>query len=174
MGLTFTVGTAADVFIEPYASHLREFLVNHFGVDMGLSSELEPWYSVELGWSGWSELQERAATAVGPESLPHLLSMEAWKGVFVPVETDPGEVHSIPGDSTPLAVGSLPLLVRELASIGKAFELPAEHRLLEELAEKYANDDDLVEEDMDIQTLLQLTLAARVASERGQPLWVVK
>jgi hypothetical protein len=44
---------------------------------------------------------------------------------------------------------------------------------LKQLAEKY-QEDDLIDEDMDIQTYGQLLLAAHEAQRRRQVLWVVK
>ena len=107
MALTFTVGTAADVFSEPHASHVRDFLTHHFGGDLGLKSKEEPWCSAELGSSGWRSLQQRAEKAVGAAHLRHFLSMAAWKGVYLPVATEPGDAEGIPGDATPLAIASL-------------------------------------------------------------------
>ena len=39
---------------------------------------------------------------------------------------------------------------------------------------KYLEDDDIIDDDMDLQTYAQLLLAAHEAVRRGQPLWIVK
>jgi hypothetical protein len=98
--------------------------------------------------------------------------MEAWSGCYVPAETQPGSFE-FDGEKTPLAVASLPALVSELESVGRALGLPTDDNGLKQLAAKY-QDDDLVDSDMDIQTYAQLLLAAHVAQRRRQVLWVVK
>jgi hypothetical protein len=173
MGLTFTVGNARHVFIEPYGANLDQAFADHFGQQVKRLEDEEPWYSEELGWSGWEQLQIRATSALGKESIPNLLSMPAWKGVYLPVEIEPCSLTDIPGDDTPLEVGSLDGLVTELERFGKSAGLPTKDEELRELAAKYL-DDDLIDEDMDIQTYVQLMLAGHYAAGRRYPLWIVK
>jgi hypothetical protein len=172
MGLTFTVGNPSVAFIEPFDGRVRALLLKRFGGAVDLDSSEDPYASEELGWSGWAKLQRRAIKAVGRGRVPHLLSMEAWCGCYVPAETDPGafEVESTP---TPLQYGSLPRLVGELEAVGAALGLPTGDVGLRELADGYL-EDDREDEDMDVQTYAQLLLAARVAGRRRQVLWVVK
>ncbi len=141
---------------------------------MALDSSDDPWYTEELGWSGWAALQERALEFLAPDKIEHFLSMEAWKGAYLPVETVPMSLDDIPGDKTPLKVASLRRLIEELTLIGRALKLPTDTQGLESLAQNCLEDDDLIDEDMEIQTYAQLFLAAYKAVSRDQPLWVVK
>lgn len=174
MALVFKVGGPEDVFNADYGAGVRAELEAHFGDAMDLSPSADPWYSEELGWSGWADLQDRSLEAFGDKATPHLLSMEAWNGVYVPVETDPCRFEEVPGDATPLDIASLFALIGELESLGEALELPIDEPGLYALAQKYLDDDELCDEDMDLQTYAQLLLGARIALERNQPLWVVK
>jgi hypothetical protein len=172
MGLTFSVGNPADAFIEPFSDRVKETLASHFGDAIILDSDEQAYFSQELGWSGWRRLQEKAAQAITPARVPHFLSMEAWSGCYVPAEIKPGS-FTFRGQKTPLAVASLPALVRELEAVGNALGLPTDDAGLKAVAAKY-EDDDLVDDDMDIQTYAQLLLAAHIAQRRKQALWVVK
>jgi hypothetical protein len=172
MGLAFSVGNPWDVFLPDYAERVRARLAREFGPGVVSDSPEEAYSSDEVGWGGWARLQEAAAAAVGADRMPHLLSMEAWNGCYVPVPTEP-TAFPIPGNSAPLAVGSLAALVGELEAVGAALGLPTDDDGLRELATEHA-DDEPREYDMDYQTYAELLLAARVAQRRRQPLWVVK
>lgn len=172
MGLTFSVGNPDAAFIQPLAERVRSTLASHFGTDILLDSDEETFYSNELAWSGWSLLQEKATEVVGSEKVPHLLAMEAWSGCYVPTNTQIGS-FGFDGESTKLDVASLPELLRELELLGPALGLPIDDPSLCKLAEKY-QDDDLIDDDMEIQTYAQLLLAAHLADRRRQVLWVVK
>ncbi len=125
MGLTFTVGNPSNAFLEPFAERVRATFDNQFGSRIVLDSDMEPYYSEELGWSGWRLLQERAATALTEERVPSLLSMEAWTGCYLPVDLEPG-AYEFEGESTTLAVASLDRLVGELEAVGTALGLPVD------------------------------------------------
>jgi hypothetical protein len=84
MGLTFSVGNPADTFTPEYAERVRARLAKAFGPTVVRESSERPYQSDEVGWGGWARLQEAAASAVGPGRVPHLLSMEAWNGCYVP------------------------------------------------------------------------------------------
>jgi len=172
VGLSFSVGNPSDAFIPDYAERVRSRLAKEFGAGIVLNSPEEPYSSDEVGWGGWARLQEAAADAVGADRLPHLLSMEAWNGCYVPVETEPAAL-AIPGLSAPLKVGSLPALLGELEAVGAALGLPTDDAGLRELAAEHA-DDEPGEYDMDFQTYAELLRAAHVAQRRRQVLWVVK
>jgi hypothetical protein len=107
------------------------------------------------------------------EQIPHLLSMEAWSGCYVPAMMEPAS-FKIKGSDTPLAVGSLPQLIKELEAFGQKSGLPIADLELRALFSKYQEDDDLVDSDMDIQTYSQLLLTAHAAHRRHQALWIVK
>ena len=172
MGLTFSVGNPDHAFIAPFAARIKQTLAAHFGPTVVRDSEEEPYYSQELGWSGWRELQERALQAIGADQVPHFLSMEAWSGCYVPADTEPGS-FKFDDEETALDVASLPALVSELENVGAALGLPVDNEDLKCLAAKY-QDDDLIDSDMDIQTYAQLLLAAHEAERRRQVLWIVK
>jgi hypothetical protein len=172
MGLTFTVGNPSDAFTEPFAENVRSTLASQFGNTINLNSEQEPYFSQELGWSGWRLLQETAVQAVSAERVPHLLSMEAWCGCYVPADTEPGAFH-FDGESTPLDVASLNQLASELESVGIALGLPTTDDGLCDLY-RYYEEDDRFDDDMQIQTYAQLLLAAHTAQARRQVLWIVK
>jgi hypothetical protein len=175
MGLTFTVGLASTVFMQPFANQVVQELERQLGYSMPEGTPLgdEVYCSEELGWSGWQKLQERATAALGKGNVTNLLAMEAWQGVYLPAPIRPTEV-AINGHDAPLQCGSLSALIRELDQFAKAGGLPTEKAGLEELWEKYMEDDDLIDEDMDIQTYVQLMLTAQVAMSHNLPLWVVK
>lgn len=173
MGLTFSVANPTDVFTEPFGSVVADLLRSQFGDSINLASPLDTHYTDELGWSGWRMLQERAVDACGADAIPHFLSMEAWHGVYLPVDT---KIRSFefPDESTPLDVACLDNLISELEAIGAALNLPTDDAALQQLAAKYLEDDDLIDEDLDIQTFAELLPCARLAKQRNQPLWVVK
>jgi len=171
--LTFQVGNAAHVFIEPYGLNLDRALRENFPGQISVFPEEEAAYSRELGWSGWEGLQEAAVVALGNAALPQLLSMPAWKGVYLPVDVAPCSLSDIPGEDSPLAVGALDGLVVELENFGKIAGLPTDDVGLELLAEKY-DDDDLCDDDMETQTYAQLLLVGHLAQRGRYPLWIVK
>jgi hypothetical protein len=173
MGLAFTVGKPSDAFTPDYAKQVRSRLSNEYGRGVCLDSPEKPYVSDEVGWGGWARLQQAAVAAVGADRVPHLLSMEAWNGCYVPVSTQPTE-FAILGQSAPLKVGSLAALVAELEAVGAALGLPAvDDHALRELADDHA-DDEPDDGDMDFQTYAELLLAAHVAVQRRQILWIVK
>jgi hypothetical protein len=172
MGLAFSVGNPTDAFIPDYAERVRVRLAKAFGPAVVLDSPEKPYSSDECGWGGWARLQEAAADAVGADRLPHLFSMEAWNGCYVPAATEPTE-FAIKGNSAPLKVGSLPALVAELEAVGAAMGLPTDDAGLRELAAEHA-DDEPDDGEMDFQVYAELFRAALVAQRRRQVLWVVK
>lgn len=173
MALVLTVGGPRDVFVEPYASNLVQALRAHFGDDMDLDGG-ESWSSDELPWSGWAELQARAAEKLEPAMIRHLLSIGAWKGVFLPVDTDPGDLDGVPGDTTPLAIASLTNLIHELERVGKALSLPTDEAGIDSLIAALADDDSSEDENFNVQVFASLLRCARIASQAKRPLWVVK
>ena len=172
MGLSFSVGNPSDAFIPDYDQRVRSRLADAFGPAVILDSPEELYSSDEVGWGGWARLQEAAADAVGADRLPHLLSMEAWNGCYVPAATEPTE-FAIAGNSAPLKVGSLPALIAELEAVGAAMGLPTDDAGLRELAAEHA-DDEPDDGEMDYQTYAELLRAALLARSRRQVLWVVK
>jgi hypothetical protein len=171
MGLTLSVGNPAEVFFEPFAVQVKQVLASRFK-GIVLDADKTAYRSYELAWSGWRLLQEKAVATIGADRAPHFLSMAAWCGCYVPAETEPAVIE-FDGQKTALAVASLAALVGELEDLGTALGLPTDDRGLQQLAEKY-QDEDSIDEDEDIQTYGQLLLAAHEAQRRRQVLWVVK
>ncbi len=172
MGLTFQVGSAKQIFDEPYASNVAACLAQMFPGCGAEPSEQELWYSLELAWSGWSSLQTRVEAVLGPGNAPHLLSTQAWKGAYLPVALQPGSIE-FEGNDAALDVASLSSLILELENFGHVSGLAVDLAGLKALADKY-DDDDLCDDDMDLQTYAQLLQGAKIARDREQPLWVVK
>lgn len=165
MGLQFCVGSPADVFEEEYASLVASKLQLETAAG-------EPYYSSELGWSGWELLQERALELLDEDGIPNLLAMPAWKGCYLPNATTVSSVE-VDGDDDPLAVASLTGLQRELKALAEVWQKPTDQETLRKLAAHY-NEDEYVDDDMDVQTYVQLSLAADEALRRQAVLWVVK
>ncbi len=173
MALVLTVGNPTDVFSEPFAEQLRRTIEQCFGTQMELCSANDPWHSEELGWSGWKSLQSRAQEVVPVEEIPHLMCMPAWRGVYVHATTEPG-CFQFDNDDMTVDVGSVTALDDELHRVGEALGLHTSINELNALAEKYLTNDSLIDEDMDIQTFVQLSIGVIVAKQRRQPLWIVK
>jgi hypothetical protein len=174
MGLDFTVGTAAAAFKQPFDSEVERAVESEFGITLPRDEqEYEAYYSEEVGWSWWGMLQERAASVLGEERVTHLLAVEAWQGVFLPARISPTRIQPR-GFSAPVQCASLPELARELEAFAEALTLPTDEGGLRALVQKYNDDDELVDSDGDIQTYVQLMLAAKDAVLRNLPLWVVK
>lgn len=172
MALVLTVSAPTTVFTEPHGTLVADTLRARFGDAIDYDSTDER-YSCELGWSGWSTLQQRAVDACGTDAIPHFLSMEAWSGAYVPVETEIG-TFEFPGDGPNLDIGCLLNLIAELELIARALDLPTDDGSLDKLFRHYADNDDLIDDDMDIQTFTQLLPLARYALKKRLPLWVVK
>jgi hypothetical protein len=144
-----------------------------FGFSESVIIDFKPHYSEQVAWSGWGELQNRATSVLGGEQVPHLLAVDAWQGVFLPIVITPTEIK-MGNHPSPLRCASLPMLIKELERFAEALSLPTEEEGLLQPAEKYLDDNDLVDTDMDIQTYIQLMLSAKVADLNKQPLWIVK
>jgi hypothetical protein len=172
VGLTFSVGGPGEVFDEPFSGAVRAALRERYGDALALDDDDHYW-SEELGWSGWSSLQTLARQHFSADRAAHLLSMEAWCGVYVPAQTEPFSFE-LEGQEAPLDVASLTHLMSELEALGKLVGLPVDDEGLRDLAAKYLDSDELLDADMEIQTYAQLLLAAHEASRRSAPLWVVK
>jgi hypothetical protein len=170
VSLTFIVGTAADVFAGELASRVGQALEERFpGAD---AAGEEPYRSEPVTAAGWPQLQKRAAAALGREAVPQLTSIEAYQAVYITEDTDVQHV-AIPTAADPLQIGSVPRLLAELHRFAAGASLPTGDLELMQLAVKYLEDDESYEQDLDVQTYIQLMLSARQATARRQSLWVV-
>ncbi|MGA7731873.1 MAG: hypothetical protein WCD37_11460 [Chloroflexia bacterium] len=172
MGLTFTVGVTGDVFFGTFVEQVDQELAGHFGYLMPARPSSGPYRSQEVDWFGWAQLQQMASAAIGRDSAPNLLSVEAWRGVFLPMEIEPTSI-AIDEDAW-LQCASLPGLLGELKQLGSASLLATDPPGLRALWEKYYTSEPDADESTEMQTYAQLMLAAQVAAERRLPLWVVK
>lgn len=100
--------------------------------------------------------------------------MPAWQGVYVLADTEPGCFQFDDDEDLTIVVGSLIQLEEEIRLVGNSLGLPSDGAELIALAEKYLSNDNLIDEDMDIQTFAQLAIGIAAAKRRKQPLWVVK
>jgi hypothetical protein len=166
--LTFVVGNAQHVFEDPYGTSVARKLDEWFPAQIRHIDE-EPWCSAPVEWRGWSELQQRAISLLGEESIPYLLNTDACRGVFLPVDVEAcGVTHFIPGDDKILDVGALDDLIDELERFARRRVLPVDDAALLELPDK-VGDGNLV-----LLTYAQLLRAAHYARRARLPLWVVR
>jgi hypothetical protein len=170
MGLELAVGRPSDVFVAQHARAVTKQLQQAYSGSLAFPMFMKPWRSEELPWSGWAELQASVAELLEHPRPFHLGSVEAWSGVFLPLELDPATLE-IAGSDTPLQVASAWGLERELRAYAQLRALPLDTAELDSLFERCAEDDD---SDYDLQVFAQLMQAVHVARERTQPLWVVK
>jgi hypothetical protein len=174
MGFSFTVGIATDVFQKRYAAKLVREFKRQLGIALPTERTAEQFHlSEEVAWTGWRLLQVKAIAELGEENIPHLLAMEAWLGVYLPNIIPPTEIN-MGIKATPFQCGSLFSLREELEQFAKALSLPTDEAGLKRLWHKYRDDDDRVDDDLHIQTYIQLMLCAQIASRYELPLWVVK
>jgi hypothetical protein len=177
MSFTFRVGGPEAAFPKDCAQRYRFALEQHVGKNLGLYSHMDPWHSDhhfqhELTLSGWRELLQNASSETGAEKLPHLLMVDNCPGVFLPVEMEPGQMQLDGLES--LHCASLPGLLQDLELVAQHLSLPWESEEVDDLARRYAEDDWLRDSDPAIQAYLQAVTAARIASERHEPLWMIK
>ena len=170
MGLSFKVGRPSDIFMEPFDATIAEELEAAFG-EIPRMNEGEAYCSDEVPWPGYALLVERAASRLGEEAVPHLLAVGAWQGAFLPIEVDP-DVLDIPGTETPLEVGCLAALIRELEAVAAAEGWPTADAELEPLYASARDRDD--DDSWSFEVFCQLLITARVAIRQSRPLWVVK
>ncbi|MEO8035875.1 MAG: hypothetical protein ABI837_15670 [Acidobacteriota bacterium] len=165
LGIRFVAGSAADVFGSQFASSAAAELRQRS--PSLAASGAPPYHSDSLPPSGWGDLQRRVGNAV-----PQVSAMDPYQAVYAPGARPAIEALIIPGAADPLHVGSLDTLLEELRSFAVAAALPTDDLELMQLANKYLEDDELFERDLDVQTYVQLMLSARQAMARGDALWI--
>ena len=173
MGLALTVGSASDVLDTDFAKLVAEKIEQKLKYKPEVESNSKPYHSDELAWSGWAELQERAASLLGEDAIPNLLSVDAWTGVFIPKDISPTELV-IQADVSPFQVASLAGLYRELLALSQKASWPNDEQGLQAWWDEYMDGDSAADEDDDIQTYIQLMLCTLKATNLNKPLWVVK
>ncbi len=167
VALVFVAGNAADVFAPDLAKAIDDAIHANFPELPVVNGEAYVSDPVEA--VGWSQLQARAMRVI---AAPHLSGLDAYQSVFLPLRFESVQSIAIPTAADPLEAGSLDALLDELRLFAAEASLPTDDVELMRLAAKYLEDDALFDEDLDVQTYVQLFLTARQASARGVPLWI--
>jgi hypothetical protein len=170
VSLTFVVGNAADVFPPDFAREVEGELRKRF--ELGSSSE-DAYRSDDLEAVGWPALQQRAVNALGVGGASQIAAVDAYQAVYLPGASGPVEHIAVANAADPLQVGSVAKLVEELNALAAKTKLPTDDIELMDLAAHYLEDDAKFDQDLDVQTYIQLMLSAKQAVARKQPLWVV-
>ena len=171
--MSFVAGTASDVFPPDFARSVDAELWKRYPAprDGPAKSDVEAWHSDIVEHSGWKQLRQLATSMLGGAH-PSQLAVDAYQMVWVPASFAHVEHVAIPNAADPLQVGSLPSLVEELRVFAGAASLPTDDVELMELAAHYLEDEMSFDKDLEIQTYVQLMLAAKQAAARGQALWI--
>lgn len=169
MSLTFVVGSAALVFGGALAPAVDAELRKRFAFP---ADDGEEYRSEPVEGNGWILLQHRAAEALGGPAVPHLVSLEAYQSVYLP-GVDVIDAVAIPQAADPLQIGGVEALLAELRALAERTSLPTDDVQLMQLAAHYLESDELFDQDLDVQTYVQLMLSVKQAAARKQPLWVV-
>jgi len=167
VALVFVAGNAADVFAPGLATAIDAAIRSRFPALPVVAGP--PYRSDPLEAEGWSALQARVMRTI---AAPHLTGLDAYQSVFVPTRFDAVESLVIPTAADPLEAGSLDALLDELRLFAAKSGLPTDDVELMTLAAKYLEDDALWDEDLDVQTYVQLFLTAKQAAAHGVPLWI--
>lgn len=162
MPLAFVVGSVNDILGADLARAVSDVLQSRFALPGGNGEE--PYRSDDIEARGWMALQER---------VPQLAGIDAYQAVFVPVPLRGVEEVTVPNVADPFHVAGLPALLDALQQFAAGAKLPTDDVELMQLAAHYLENDELVEQDLDVQTYVQLMLSARQAAARKQPLWIV-
>jgi hypothetical protein len=166
--LTFVVGNAQHVFLEPWGTSVAETLDAWFPGQFRHTEE-EPWCSAPVEWRGWSDLQRCAVSLLGEEAVPYLLNTDACLGVFLPTEVEAcGVTNIIAGDPSTLDVGAVDGLIGELERLASRRVLPIDDAALLEMPER-VDDGDFA-----LLTYAQVLRAAHYARRARLPLWAVR
>jgi len=168
--MSFVVGSSADIFPADFARSVDAELWKRYPAPR--ESSEEAWRSDIVEHEGWKQLQQLATSMLGSGHPSQLAGVDAYQMVWVPAALPHVEHVAIPNAADPLQVGSLPALVEELRVFAGAASLPTDDVELMELAAHYLEDDLAFDKDLEIQTYVQLMLAAKQASARGQALWI--
>lgn len=166
--LVFIAGTPADVFAPELARGIETELQARFPSLSMVAAEVYRSEGVEP--IGWSRLQARVAQSI--PSAPHLTSIDAYQSVYLPMPLAAVQHLLIPNAADPLEVGSLDALLEELRQFAASAGLPTDDVEMMQLSAHYLEDDALFDQDLDVQTYLQLMLAAKQSAAHGLPLWI--
>jgi len=159
--LAFVAGNAADVFPADLAEAIEQVVPR---------KTADPYRSDPVDARGWSQLQARVLKTL--DAAPQLSGIDAYQSVYLPGTRDGVERVPIPSVADPLEIGSLDSLLHELRAFAAKAALPTDDVELMELAAHYLENDALIDQDLDVQTYVQLMLAAKQSATHGVPLWI--
>jgi hypothetical protein len=163
--LAFVAGAAADVFPSDLAEAIEVVVRVRYSGDSMEAYRSDPVESI-----GWTRLQTRVARTL--DSAPQLAGMDAYQSVYLPGAGDGVQRVPIPNVADPLEIGSLDALLGELRAFAAKASLPTDDVELMQLAVHYLENDALIDQDLDVQTYVQLMLAAKQSAAHGVPLWI--
>ena len=165
--LEFVAGSAADVFPPELAEAIDGVLRARWA---GAAETFEAYRSDPVEAIGWSRLQTRVARTL--DAAPQVTGLDAYQSVYVPGPRRAVEHLPIPNVADPLEIGSLDALLDELRAFAAKASLPTDDVELTQLAARYLEDDALLDQDLDVQTYVQLMLTAKQSAAHGVPLWI--
>ena len=159
--LAFVAGSASDVFPADLAEAIENIVPT---VASGV------YRSDPVDARGWTQLQTRVLKTL--DAAPQIAGIDAYQSVYLPGARDRVERVPIPNVADPLEVGSLDALLGELRAFAAQASLPTDDVELMQLAAHYLENDALFDQDLDVQTYVQLMLAAKQSAAHGVPLWI--
>jgi hypothetical protein len=166
--LVFVAGSAAEVFAPDLATAVESAVRARFP---SLPEAHGDTYRSEIvEAAGWSLLQARVLKTLA--AAPHLTGIDAYQSVYLPLRFADVAHVAIAGAADPLEAASLDSLIDELRAFAAEAQLPTDDVELMQLAAHYLEDDALFDSDLDVQTYVQLFLAARQAAAHTSPLWI--
>jgi hypothetical protein len=167
VGLTFVVGDAGAALGEGFGASVDAALRAHF--PQLSADEGEMYASDEVPVSGWRALQARVA---GVMQAPQVTAIDIYLAVYVPFTSDGIIELPVASAADPLQIGSVVALLGELRDFASRASLPVDDVELMGLANRYLEDEELEDADLDIQTYVQLMLSAKQAAVHARPLWI--
>lgn len=168
MPLVFVAGSAAEVFAPDLAQAVDSALRQRFPTLA--VPEFESYRSDEVDPAGWAALQKRVLQTL--DAAPQIAGIDAYQSVYLPLRFDRVERIAIANAADPLETGSLDALLDELRAFAARAPLPSDDVELMQLGATYLEDESLFDADLDVQTYVQLFLAAKQAAAHGVPLWI--
>src|SRR5262245_34771787 len=159
--LAFVAGNAADVFPADLAQTIEKIVPR---------KTAEAYRSDPVDARGWSQLQTRVMKTL--DAAPQLTGIDAYQSVYLPGARDSVQRVPIPNVADPLEIGSLDSLLDELRAFAAKAALPTDDVELMQLAAHYLENDALIDKDLDVQTYVQLMLAAKHSAAPGVPTWI--
>lgn len=159
--LTFVAGAASDVFSADLASAVEAELRKRFALPD--ADAAEPYRSDAVDGRGWGALQTR---------VQELRGIDAYQAVFIPATVSGVMEVRLPNVADPLHVAGLEMLVTALQAYASRASLPTDDVELMQLAAHYLESEE-PDEDLHVQTYVQLMQTAKQAVVHKQPLWIV-